>query len=299
MIHFYKYFYCSVVCMGVTMCLTLSPHAYAALATSTISEIIQDATVEVKRTEKAIQDTQTAVVDTIDAKTSGFKKMINDKITAGSNYLQDQYKGATDYVDGKIQAAGDYAMEQAKDAGEYVMDSFSSSDSEDAGSGFSLSQKLGCLKESVAKYSKYIAPVKSLVTGDIPGTVTGIRDVFYTKTSDNLSTYSVTGVQSNLKKFVQEATKTAIGDATQIMNGTSQYEKVQESAKDEGGLTASSACKPTNVREDIEKSNSAAMTMNIMANTLLSMDVTELSIQSATIYDNINTISLKSVLMGK
>lgn len=296
MIHFYKYFHRSVVCMGVAACLALSPHAYAAVATTTISEALQDATVAVKRTEKAINDTKTAVISTIDAETSGFKGMVNNKITAGRDYLQDQYKGATDYVDGKVKEAGDYAMEQAKDAGEYVMDSFSSSDSEDAGSGFSLSQKLGCLKESVAKYSKYIAPVKSLVSGDVPGTVTGIRDVFYTKTSDNLSTYSVTGVQSNLKKFVQEATKTAIGDATQIMNGTSQYEKVQESAKDEG---AASSCKPTNVREDIEKSNSAAMTMNIMANTLLSMDVTELSIQSATIYDNINTVSLKSVLMGK
>ena len=39
------------------------------------------------------------------------------------------------------------------------------------------------------------------------------------------------------------------------------------------------------------------MTMNVMANTLLSLDITELSIQSATIYDNINSVSINGLLM--
>ena len=289
-------FSCSMI-SGILMivCLIGTSEVYATLATHAPSEIVQDITVQVKRAEKTINDTQTAIVDTIEAQTNGFKELANDYVSGISSSVSEQIQSAKNYLDGQIQAGGDYIKDQATSAGDYISDSVGG---DEVGDGFLLSQNLGCLKESLSKYNKYITPVKDLVTGDFPDAVSDVRGIFYTKTSDKLSTYSVSNVQSNLKKFIQEATKTAIGDATQVMNGTSQYKKIEETANDSGSGSFAS-CKPTDIREDINKSNTTALTMNIMANTLLSMDITELSIQSATIYDNINTVSVKSLLIGK
>lgn len=293
MVHFNKYFLFCLINAILAVNVGVFSQAQATLQTKTVSEILQDATVQVKRADKAVNDTSTAVVTTIEAKTNGFKELINENITDVSGYIGEQYQNVTGYVDSQIQAGGEYIADQAQDAGEYITDSVGLSG--EAGEGFSLTQDLGCLKEAVSKYSKYIKPAAQLVSGDVFGAVSGVRDSFYTKTSDKLSGYSVSQVQKNLKKFVQDATQTAIGDATQVMNGTSQFEKVQESAQDNKNATAS--CKPTNVKEDINKTNSAGMTMNVMANTLLSLDITELSIQSATIYDNINSVSINGLLM--
>lgn len=304
MVYVNKYFCFCLINAILLVNVGVFSQAHATLQTKTISEVLQDATVQVKRADKAVNDTSTAVVTTIEAKTNGFKELVNENITDFSGYVGEQYQNVTGYVDSQIQAGGEYLADQAQDAGEYLADQAQGAGeyladsvglSGEAGEGFSLTQDLGCLKEAVSKYSKYIKPAAQLASGDIFGAVSGVRDSFYTKTSDKLSGYSVSQVQKNLKKFVQEATQTAIGDSTQVMNGTSQFEKVQKSAQDNQNATAS--CKPTNVKEDINKTNSAGMTMNVMANTLLSLDITELSIQSATIYDNINSVSINGLLM--
>lgn len=289
------FLYLILICAGVSS-LFVSATGFAGLPVQTPNSWPVEVMIEAQRYTTNGQKVLEGIQEEIKAQINGYNTLVSDRIIQGamgyiSSTVEGAYGAATGYVDNKIGQAGDWAAGQASAVGESVSGWFESSDSKEAGEGFSLSATMKSAKEGIAKYGKYAAPAVKLAQGDFLGAASGIKDALYTGSveKDALSTYSVTQVQGNLKKFVQDATRVTIADATQIMNGTSQYQKVEKAGEKE---------KPTNVREDIKTQNDTAIFMNVMTNVLLSMDITELSIQSAMIYNNINTISGSSVLPG-
>ena len=275
------------------LCAFLPSDTFAFTMTLDPAGKMQEVTVRVNRYNKVVTENSNLVKTTIQAKVNGYTAVVGDALSSASQAVSDAYKNATDYVDGKIEVAGNAVMDKATEVGGAIKDKATEVggavadrfSSDTPGEGFSLSETAASIKDAYAEYGQYIAPAVQLATGDYLGAASGIRDHLYTKAveEDKLSMYTAGSAVKNLKKFLQDATAVVVADATQVMNGTSQYNKIQKAS--------SNADKPTNVREDIDNSNGAGLALNVMTNTLLSLDITELSIQSATIYDNINIIS--------
>ncbi len=236
-------------------------------------------------TAKTISEESKGIQTAIQNQVNMYTAPINDMITDAANAVEDAYNATTEAIDGAVQQAGDAVMSYASDAWSSVSGSM-------PGGGFTESETFKSIKDSVKKYGKYITPVVKAATGDLLGAFGSARDAFYIKNEglDELGGYTVVEIQKNLKKYIQDATRVAIADATQIMNGTAQYKKVNDTAKKEGSK---------NYGEDISTTNDAGMTMNVMTNVLLSMDITDLSIQSAMIYDSINQVSSGAMILGK
>ncbi len=214
-----------------------------------------------------------------------YKSAINEEITDIAHDIQEGYENVTQTIDSAVEDAGNAVAS-------YASDQWSSLTASMPGSGFTETETFKSIRKAVKDYGKYITPVVKVATGDMLGAFTSARDALYTKANgtDELSGYDVVQIQTNLKKYLEDATRVAISDATQIMNGTSQYKKVNDTAKKSNSA---------NLGEDISTSNDAGLTMNVMTNVLLSMDVTELGIQSAMIYDSINQMSAGTMLFSK
>ncbi|MBQ9090554.1 MAG: hypothetical protein IJY58_05860 [Alphaproteobacteria bacterium] len=266
-----------------SLCVCFSSETQAITMTVDPVGALQEITVKVNRYNKVITENSDLVKATLQAKVNGYTAVVGDMIGSVQQSVSDAYNSATGYVDGKIEAAGNAVMDKASAAKDYISDQFASDDK--PGEGFSLSETAKSIKEAYAEYGEYIAPAVQLAQGNYLGAAASIRDSLYTKAveEDKLSMYTADSAVRNLKKFIQDATAVIVADATQVMNGTSQFKKVQKASEE--------SMKPTNLREDIDTSNGSAVALNVMTNTLLSLDITELSIQSATIYDNINIIS--------
>ena len=99
--------------------------------------------------------------------------------------------------------------------------------------------------------------------------------------------YICVDMLQNVKKYVQDATKTTLVDATQVINGSVTYSDGKKSVSQ---CSAEGANKASNVQEDIKLTNDMGISTNVMTNILLSMDITELSINSTLVYEDINGI---------
>ncbi len=214
-----------------------------------------------------------------------YKDMANEAISSFAADIQSTIDNVTKEIDSAVEEAGNTVLS-------YAGEQWDSLTGSTPGSGFTESETFKSIKGAIKEYGAYVAPVVKAASGNILGALGDVRDALYTKAggTDELSGYDVVQIQNNLKKYLEDATRVAISDATQIMNGTSQYQKVNDTAKKSGSK---------NLGEDISTSNDAGLTMNVMTNVLLSMDITELSIQSAMIYDSINQMSAGSLLFGK
>lgn len=208
---------------------------------------------------------------------------INERIEAVKETVNEEIKSITDSVTESI-------SEATQKVSDKVSSAFSSSDSTDktAGSGFSLSKTASSVKDAYTKYGKYISPVAGFVTGNFNlQNAIAIKDAFYIdNTKTETTAEDVKNVRQNISKFIYESSKTTLTDATQVMNGSTQFNKTKEAA-------AQKAKEATNIKEDIDTTNGAGIAMNVMTNTLLSMDITSLGIQSGRIYQDIN--SLKNI----
>lgn len=239
---------------------------------------------------------------------NSYLKKAEQKVTSANDYITkqketlvqgfgstmspvtDSISDATKYVGDQIESAGDYASEQAKAAGDYVSESFSSSDTgktDTAGSGFSLSKTASSVKGAYSEYGQYVSPALGLATGNFSLQDAGViqKSLFIDNSNDNITVNEVAAIRANLKKFINESSKTTLADATKIMNGSTQFSKTKTAA-------SASAKKSINIKEDIDTTSGADISMNVMTNVLLSMDITTLGVQSGTVYQEIN--SLKS-----
>lgn len=204
-----------------------------------------------------------------------WKKGVNERIT-------EKFESAQKYYDEKTQAVDSWMEDKYNAASSYVSDAFSS-DGEQPGDGFSLSETVSSTKEAISEYGEKMKPTVALAK-NVTNPTKLTQALFLGGTDpDKMTSYTAASVRSNVKEFIREATKTTLVDATQVINGTLQYDKVQKSSAEE-------AKKSTTVIEDITNVTESNLSMNVMTNTLLSLDITDLSIQSALIYEDVNNL---------
>lgn len=206
-----------------------------------------------------------------------------DEWKAGANeWITEKYEAGKEFYEEKTQAADSWMEDKYNAASSYVSDAFSS-DGEQPGEGFSLSETVSSAKEAISEYGEKMKPAVTLARNVTnPAKIT--QALFLGGTDpDKMTSYTAATVRSNVKEFIREATKTTLVDATQVINGTLQYDVVQKSS-------SKAAKKSTTVMEDIKNVTESNLSMNVMTNILLSLDITDLSIQSALIYEDINNL---------
>lgn len=224
-------------------------------------------------------------------KVNEYKDKINSDIS-------DRMQKANDWMDAKKQAADSWMEDQAHSAGDWISDQFSSSS---PGSGFSISDNTKKnVKGAFTAMGKLAAPASALASGNLIGGSAELGKTLFlgkTNTEDKLSSYDATSVQKNVKQYIQDATATTLGDATKIINVSAKYDGKDGTAKE----ASTAANKAINIREDIKNATEMGISMNVMTNTLLSMDITDLSIQSALIYgelNNMKNMTIKAMGLG-
>lgn len=229
--------------------------------------------------------------------TSAIKKA-DERITQANKYISKQketltqgYESAMNSVNESINSTVDSISESVSETVEKASDkisgAFSSSESGDekAGTGFSLSKSAASVKEAYTKYGKYVSPTLGLVTGNLNlQDVMTIKDtLFIDNSKEKTKAEDVEKVRKNLREFIYESSKTTLADATQIMNGSTQFGETQKTA-------SKKAKEATNIKEDIDTTNGAGIAMNVMTNVLLSMDITSLGVRAGTVYQEINSL---------
>lgn len=248
--------------------------------------LISGFTEQLNSLSSSIQDAQKNIQDSVMGQVDEYKDKINDKIT-------DKVGKAEAWVDEKEKAADSWMEDKANSAGDWISDQFSGSGG--AGSGFSIddSTKKG-VKGAFTAMSKVAAPVATIASGNWGvGSMQLGKTLFLGKTNstDKLSSYDAISVQQNVKQYIDDAATTTIGDATKIINASAKYTE-----KDGTASTANKeANKATTIREDITNATEMGISMNVMTNILLSMDITDLSIQSSLIYEELNNMKNMTV----
>lgn len=241
-------------------------------------EKVQTITSTIKKADERVTKVNEYITKQKETLVQGYEsamKPINDAVSDAQKYVGDQVDSATDYI-------GD----QASQVGDKVAGAFSSSDSGDqAGSGFSLSKTASSVKGAYTEYGKYVSPALGLATGNLNlEDIATIKDtLFIDNSNDQITADEVAKVRANLKEFIYESSKTTLADATQIMNGSTQFGKTKEAA-------GKKAKESTNIKEDIDTASGADIAMNVMTNVLLSMDITTLGVRSGAVYQEMNNL---------
>lgn len=240
----------------------------------TANDVAQSALEVTIATNKQLTEVTLAKQSAIEG-ADAWKKGVNERIT-------EKFESTQKYYDEKTQAVDSWIEDKYNAASSYVSDAFSS-DGEQPGDGFSLSETVSSTKEAISEYGEKMKPAVALAK-NVTNPAKLTQALFLGGTDpDKMTSYTAGSVRSNVKEFIREATKTTLVDATQVINGTLQYDKVQKSSAEE-------AKKSTTVIEDITNVTESNLSMNVMTNTLLSLDITDLSIQSALIYEDVNNL---------
>ena len=273
------------------------------------AESAEAATEDMKTVRKPIslvnQQTQALVsgfTEQLNSLTESIQENVMDSVNEYKDKINsdisDRMQKANDWMDKKKQAADSWMEDQATSAGDWISDQFSSSS---PGSGFSISDNTKKnVKGAFTAMGKLAAPASALASGNLIGGSAELGKTLFlgkTNTEDKLSSYDATSVQKNVKQYIQDATATTLGDATKIINVSAKYDGKDGTAKE----ASTAANKAINIREDIKNATEMGISMNVMTNTLLSMDITDLSIQSALIYgelNNMKNMTIKAMGLG-
>ena len=273
------------------------------------TESAEAATEDMKTVRKPIslvnQQTQALVsgfTEQLNSLTESIQENVMDSVNEYKDKINsdisDRMQKANDWMDKKKQAADSWMEDQATSAGDWISDQFSSSS---PGSGFSISDNTKKnVKGAFTAMGKLAAPASALASGNLIGGSAELGKTLFlgkTNTEDKLSSYDATSVQRNVKQYIQDATATTLGDATKIINVSAKYDGKDGTAKE----ASTAANKAINIREDIKNATEMGISMNVMTNTLLSMDITDLSIQSALIYgelNNMKNMTIKALGLG-
>ena len=268
------------------------------------AEAAEAATEDVKTVRKPIswvnqqiQATVSGFTEQLDSLTESIEDGVMDEVNKYKDKINsdisDRAQKAGDWWDAKKQAADSWMEDKANSAGEWLGDQFSSSS---PGSGFSIDDKTKKnVKGAFTAMGKLAAPAAAIASGNIAGGSMALgQTLFLGKTNtDKLSSYNANSIQRNVKQYIQDATSTTLGDATKIINVSAKYDGKDGTAKEAN----QAANKSINIREDIKNSTEMGISMNVMTNTLLSMDITDLSVQSALIYEELNNMKNMTVRM--
>lgn len=267
------FLYCIIFCC----CLLLSRFSYAQSVIidmlGTTNEYAKEATEDLKTVQETIKDLNKEKQNLIEGKNENmldrYKEKINDKISEAEDTISDGIKDT-------ISGAGDEAGGTGAQTGETSA----------PGSSFLDSKTAKTVKGAFTAFGKVASPAAALVSGDLSGAVDLGKTLFVGKANslDKLASYDAGKVQKNVKKYIQDATSTTLGDVSQIISETDNYGKKDGTAQNAN----KEAGKSLTIREDIKTATDMGISMNVMTNTLLSMDITNLSVQSALIYEELN-----------
>lgn len=264
------FLYCIIFCC----CLLLSRFSYAQSVISDsaglINTCLKDATGHLKDVQQTFEDLNKGKQIFIEGKKlDSYKEKINDKISEAKDTISDGIKDT-------ISGAGDEAGGTGAQTGETSA----------PGSSFLDSKTAKTVKGAFTAFGKVASPAAALVSGDLSGAVDLGKTLFVGKANslDKLASYDAGKVQKNVKKYIQDATATTLGDVSQIISETDNYGKKDGTAQNAN----KEAGKSLTIREDIKTATDMGISMNVMTNTLLSMDITNLSVQSALIYEELN-----------
>ena len=310
MIKGYQYLFLSLG--GFLLCFFITTPGFGQMliyGMGVAAESAEAATEDMKTVRKPIslvnQQTQALVsgfTEQLNSLTESIQENVMDSVNEYKDKINsdisDRMQKANDWMDKKKQAADSWMEDQAHSAGDWISDQFSSSS---PGSGFSISDKTKKnVKGAFTAMGKLAAPAAALASGNLIGGSAELGKTLFlgkTNTEDKLSSYDATSVQKNVKQYIQDATATTLGDATKIINVSAQYDGKDGTAK----AASTAANKAINIREDIKNATEMGISMNVMTNTLLSMDITDLSIQSALIYgelNNMKNMTIKAMGLG-
>lgn len=214
---------------------------------------------------KTANDVQKPPIDTVIKLKEDMKGLIE-----GANALGSVYDSATSAMDSMI--AGGFSS-----LGDLLGK---------VGDGFSSIPGVATIKDNIQWFGKKALTIAKNLSCKIESAASYTANLFLGKknTPDKLSGYDAMDVQKNVKAYMQEASRTMLADATQVMNGTSEY-NAKNSEADKMNKIANKA---KTVTQDITTVNEMNIATNVMTNILLSMDVTDLGIQSGLIYEELN-----------
>lgn len=231
-----------------------------------------------------MQEAQEKIQDKVMDNVNEYKDKINSDIS-------DRAQKFDAWKEKKTQQSDSWLEDQANGIGEWFGDQFSST----PGSGFSLDDSSKkSVKGAFTALGKVMAPAGAIASGNVAGGSAMLSKTLFlgkTNSTDKLSSYDAVTVQKNVKKYIQDATSTTIADATKIINASAQYTEKDGTAS----VANKQANKASNIREDIKTATEMGISMNVMTNVLMSMDITDLSIQSALIYEELNNLKNMNV----
>lgn len=273
------------------------PNAYAQVPISGFTQIVTDVTKVIKSTNttaiKPVIDQKVYYETKVQGSVQEWKATVNGEITdmydSASSWVSEQGGAVASWAEDKGNAIASWASDQGSAISSWASDTFGGGA---PGSGFSMKDlkcDLEVVKKGISKIGKTVAPVATLMQNPLAGAI-DIKKQMYVgdvNSEDKLSTYDTTTVMQNVKQYVQDATKTTLVDATQVINGSVTY---SDGKKSVSSCTTEGANKASNVKEDIKLVNDMGISTNVMTNVLLSMDITELSVNSTLVYEDINGI---------
>ncbi len=259
-----------------------------------IGDIAQSVNDQITELKTAVSD----VVNDVQEQVQGVVGEVQSQVQGVVDEVQSQAQGVVDEVQSQAQEVvddvGDSLSEAASDVGDSLSDTATDiGDAEVPGLGFSISDAAETVKGAYGKIVGIFATTDEKITlSDIDlSTPEAVRAALYIDPDVLYTTPEITAIRTNLTVFINEISKQALVDSTAIMNATAKMSAATNEAADVAGQNA-------NIREDIDSMGQADLSMVMLTNLLLSMDISALLSQGGMIYQDMNMVKTTGEAIG-